>query len=480
MASENGWQPAWVGTDRLEWVNVPGAKVKLQLMKGAPSKIMKAFAADYNAYVEPLRDPDSAGYTPTNSVATSNHLNGTAMDLNWDSHPFHVKNTFNASQQKTIRDLLSFYEGTMYWGGDWTSPIDEMHWQMGYNSFDNAKTESFIERKIRSDGFSTYKRGDKVPTAVLASAVTGKKVLPFDTKMIPQETGYWCGPASAQIVLKVRGINVSEQQLARECGTTTGGTDHIRLIERVLDGRLPEANYTSVDMPNDPPTQSQKDKMWADVVQSIDAGYAVLANLVAPPSNYPQGFSYGGGTVFHYVTFTGYDASGNRQLQLSDPGFRPFQGWISFDQAATLLPPKGYCYANVKPIVQTNPVLVIDHKGERPTMATVNAAVGKYFSRSGYRTPGEAAIGDADTFIVNDDAMLHTIFVEWSAIECGDPESIYRIIRSAAGKGADTSPVFIARSRAVLNKVPKDSLAATLSRIETTEPDLLQALVSGE
>ena len=51
---------------------------------------MRAYAADYNAYIEPLRDDDSASYTPTNSVATSNHLNGTAMDLNWNSHAFRV------------------------------------------------------------------------------------------------------------------------------------------------------------------------------------------------------------------------------------------------------------------------------------------------------------------------------------------------------------------------------------------------------
>lgn len=159
MPSENGWAPSWVGQADLSWTKVPGANVNLQIRNGQPLQIMRAFAADYNAYVEPLRDRDSACYTATNSVSTSNHLNGTAMDLNWDSHPFHVRGTFTAAQMSTIRELLKFYEGTMYWGGDWTDPIDEMHWQMGYDSYQNPNTDSFIKRKLRSDGFSTFRRG---------------------------------------------------------------------------------------------------------------------------------------------------------------------------------------------------------------------------------------------------------------------------------------------------------------------------------
>lgn len=157
--SENGWRPAKVGVDSLVWVTVPGTNVNLQLQKGWPAKVMAALAADFNAFVEPLRDRDSASFTATNSVPTSNHLNATAMDLNWDSHPFHAKGTFNASQMKTIRELLEFYEGTIFWAGDWQSPIDEMHWQMGYGTWNNSKVGSFISRKIRSDGFSTFRRG---------------------------------------------------------------------------------------------------------------------------------------------------------------------------------------------------------------------------------------------------------------------------------------------------------------------------------
>lgn len=186
------------------------------------------------------------------------------------------------------------------------------------------------------------------------------KQLPYDRNIVPQETGYNCGPASAQIVLNSRGIRVDETQLAREIGTTWNGTDFIGLIERVLDKRVPEARYTSVSMPNDPPTRGQVDRLWRDLVRSIDGGYGVIVNIVAPPSNYPRGVNgsvspaYGGGTVWHYMTVMGYDTD-TRAVWIADSGFRPFGYWMSFEQLTTLIPPKGYAYADVDPAPAPTP-----------------------------------------------------------------------------------------------------------------------------
>ncbi len=179
-----------------------------------------------------------------------------------------------------------------------------------------------------------------------------EKVLPYDRNIVPQETGYWCGPASTQVVLNSLGINIPEAQLAREIGTHTGGTDHIGLIERILDQRAPQHRYTSVQMPNDPPNQSQKARLWDDLTRSIDAGCGVVMNWVAPPNNYPRGVkgsvspAYSGGTVYHYVAAMGYDDTpGFRAVWIADSGFRPFGYWVDFEQCARLIPPKGYCYA---------------------------------------------------------------------------------------------------------------------------------------
>jgi hypothetical protein len=209
-------------------------------------------------------------------------LNGTAVDIRWDSHPFHVKGTFTADQMKVVREVLEFYEGTVFWAGDWNDPIDEMHWQMGYNTFNNPKTADFIKRKIRSDGFSTMRRG---PLSVV------------------------------------------------------------------------------------PPKQDTA--VLVSARHSVDDGYE---------------------------------------------------------------------------------------------------------SRSGYRTPNEGVIGGLDVFAVSDDAMIHTLFVEWSAITLGDFDAVYRVVRSAAGSGANSSPEFIRRAQSVLRKVPAADLTAVLQRIEGAEPNLLKAL----
>ena len=104
------------------------------------------------------------------------------------------------------------------------------------------------------------------------------------------------------------------------------------------------------------------------------------------------------------------------------------------------------------------------------------APVGQqYSSRSAYRTPGEGTIGDLAQFSLNQDAMLHQLFVEWSAVQFGEPESVYRVFRSAAGKGAVATPSFIAHSQAVLKRVPQDVLSQVLQSIEKNDPDLIHA-----
>jgi len=160
--SENGWPMVDEGS--CTWVKIPGVDVTLEIQNGDPLQVMRAFAADFHAYIEPLRDADSACWTPTNSVPSSNHLSGTAMDLNWNSHPFQIENAgFDAAKLSRLRQLLDFYEGFIFWGNDWTSPKDAMHFQMGYNTYGNPKVADFIRRKIRADGYSTYQRGDAVP-----------------------------------------------------------------------------------------------------------------------------------------------------------------------------------------------------------------------------------------------------------------------------------------------------------------------------
>ncbi|WP_328519482.1 C39 family peptidase [Kribbella sp. NBC_00359] len=156
-----------------------------------------------------------------------------------------------------------------------------------------------------------------------------------------QQTGYWCGPAATRIALSARISPPSQQQLANELPTTTNGTDWIGQVTRVLNNHLGTGWYETKEMPNDPPTQAQRDLLWRDVVLDIDNNYPIVANIVAPANNHPPG--YPNYTIYHYFTVIGYDSSDMTVLIADPAGFAPTATyWLTFNQLATLIPPKGY------------------------------------------------------------------------------------------------------------------------------------------
>jgi Peptidase_C39 like family len=156
-----------------------------------------------------------------------------------------------------------------------------------------------------------------------------------------QQTGYWCGPAATRIALSARISPPSQQQLANELPTTTNGTDWIGQVTRVLNNHLGTGWYETKEMPNDPPTQAQRDLLWRDVVLDIDNNYPIVANIVAPAGNHPPG--YPNYTIYHYFTVIGYDSSDMTVLIADPAGFAPTATyWLTFNQLATLIPPKGY------------------------------------------------------------------------------------------------------------------------------------------
>lgn len=184
---------------------------------------------------------------------------------------------------------------------------------------------------------------------------TVEKRLDYPRDQVHQDTFYNCGPATAQTIIRSRKNSlISEADLGRELRTHTGGTDWIGQFPAVLNRHI-GGDYRVVEMPNDPPTAAQKDRLWSDIVRSVDAGYGVVANIVAPASNYPRAVapsninpSYSGGTVYHYFGVMGYaQDSRGRRAWIADSGFAPYGYWISFDQLASLIPPKGYACATV-------------------------------------------------------------------------------------------------------------------------------------
>ncbi|RAV34266.1 GH25 family lysozyme [Corynebacterium heidelbergense] len=199
--------------------------------------------------------------------------------------------------------------------------------------------------------------GPKIEAKSAPAPRARERVLDYSRDQVTQDTGYWCGPASTQTIVWAATDNlIAESDLAGRLGTTTDGTSSVDAFPRVLNSLVPGADYRSVWMPNDPPTGDQKERLWRDLTNSIDAGFGVIGNVVAPPSNYPRAVPpsdvnprYGGGTVYHYIALMGYSEDGPRRVWVADSGFYPYGYWIGFDQLATLLPPKGYVAAFAPP-----------------------------------------------------------------------------------------------------------------------------------
>jgi len=190
-------------------------------------------------------------------------------------------------------------------------------------------------------------------------------VLDYPRDIVPQTTSWSCGPGAAEIVLRGRGINVTERQLIRDIGTTQAGTDFVGLIEqRALQRYDPAGQWKSVYLPQDPPTQAQRDAFWRHAVQSIQGNRrGMVLNWVVPPWNRPKpvapstiAFAYPNAWTWHYVALMGISDVGLRKGWIADSGFRPGGGWVSMDQIVTLITPKGYAFA-AAPVAAPTPEL---------------------------------------------------------------------------------------------------------------------------
>ena len=154
-----------------------------------------------------------------------------------------------------------------------------------------------------------------------------------------QETGYWCGPAATRIALSARGINVSQADMAAQLGTTTNGTDWIGQVTGVLSNHV--GWYETKEMPNDPPTQ-------APARPAVERHRARHQQRLRDRREHrrPGGQPPAGLPGLHDLPLLHGDRL--RRLEHDRLHRRPgvVQGnqfyWLSFDQLATLIPPKGY------------------------------------------------------------------------------------------------------------------------------------------
>ncbi|WP_410877349.1 M15 family metallopeptidase [Nocardia sp. A7] len=130
--SENGWRIC--DRDMCELVDGPFMNTA-PIRSGAPAVILGDFVRRYHAECAPIISP-VWGWSPTNAVPNSNHLSGTALDINAPQWPWGYFQ-MPADLIARIEALVDCYDGAVFWGREWLRP-DEMHFQMGLPEGDSA------------------------------------------------------------------------------------------------------------------------------------------------------------------------------------------------------------------------------------------------------------------------------------------------------------------------------------------------------
>lgn len=148
--SENGWRMC--NADETVVVDVAG--MPLRVRAGYAAEALGAWARWYHENVEPIdryRPLDDWGWSATNDVWSSNHLSGTAIDLNATQYPWGQR-TMPADRKARVRRGLALFEGVIFWGADWDR-ADEMHFQLNAGTSAgtgaSAKLADFCRRRIR-------------------------------------------------------------------------------------------------------------------------------------------------------------------------------------------------------------------------------------------------------------------------------------------------------------------------------------------
>lgn len=132
--SQNGWpvssSPSAIGVTGF---TIAGRAFPQGVKSGQVHTILGYVATRFHNEVEALVDGWNWGYAYraiSGSTTYSNHASGTAIDCNAPRHPLGASGTFSSTQVSRIRSILTYCDGVVRWGGDYSSRKDEMHFEI--------------------------------------------------------------------------------------------------------------------------------------------------------------------------------------------------------------------------------------------------------------------------------------------------------------------------------------------------------------
>jgi hypothetical protein len=172
-------------------------------------------------------------------------------------------------------------------------------------------------------------------------AQPASKVLDYTFQL--QTTYYYCGPAATRIALTASGHTLSQDELARQLHTTTGGTDSANDTTRVLNNVIGRDVYQTREIPGPSATPAQIDQLQADVVRAVNDGRVIVANIVhSVTDTVGVRHTYDGG---HFLTVVGYKDDG-RTVKVADNANPNGDGtyWVTTIEMASWMATHGYSY----------------------------------------------------------------------------------------------------------------------------------------
>lgn len=138
-----------------------------------------------------------------------------------------------------------------------------------------------------------------------------------------QQNNYYCGPASAAMIVNALGYKRNQNEMARLLGTTQAGTNAGNGVSNALNAVVKGSRYK---FRWEWQSAHQVDKIKRHVTQAIDYGNAVMVNTVEGPRDwYIQGHNLGY-TIYHYGVVADYFDYGNTVTYV-DPGHGRFSGF---------------------------------------------------------------------------------------------------------------------------------------------------------
>ncbi len=156
-----------------------------------------------------------------------------------------------------------------------------------------------------------------------------------------QSTYYYCGPAATRIALSAQGKHLTQDEAAKQLGTTENGTDSAEDTTRVLN-KDTGGGYKTTAISGRSAKSGDVDQLKSNVKSAVDNNRAVVANIAGTATDTDgASHSYEGG---HYISLVGYQDNGEA-VKVADPA-NPNQSsyWVNTADMANWIATRGYSH----------------------------------------------------------------------------------------------------------------------------------------